>query len=572
MILDEFERRAKEGLIAPDTPVNFALLTGDRWVEANKLDLFNENYKPSLINFKRSFSLSRFPAMTLLLCALQVALYVSVGGTQRVLPLDVLVAAGAKMYASIFEIGETWRLLTANVLHRDVLHLSFNMLFLFNVGGAIENAYRWTDYLLILVSAALGTTLVSVVMSDSASVGASGMVLGMFGAALVFGYKYGDDIEARYRRFFGGAVLPFVLLILCLGFVSENTDNWGHLGGFAGGLVAAVPLVPRLLIEPGVRQWRSLGVATLLVVSVFGAGPLLRQVGVPLRTVTDTQVGLQIAVPARWRPGLANHLGYASWSNPLGVRIAATHRRSTEGPVLLAALRRQFTDEVLQAHEREGDIADVRVVRERPMLIDGGRAIVVDIALESRGGPQMTRNLLIERGYYAYTVVMSAPVAWFDAYEPIFDRLANAITLVDTDALIQSRKVVDTFAGMSSAHVEYADQLALLGRVEQARQRYAMALDTLPELADAHFGWARLALDYHLSVEEAAARVDRLHRRYPEQTAYAALLADLRQRLGQMDEACVVLQETLDRTSASADDLRARIRTLRCRSEGWLGR
>ncbi len=139
--------------------VRLPVLTGERWVDARELELFRRLYAPARIHFTRSFSLGSFPVVTTLLCLAQIFIYFKIAGAQRILPLDPLIAAGAKVQPNILELGETWRLLTANVLHRDVLHLLFNMFFLFNVGGTIENAYRLQDYLLILIASAIATTL-----------------------------------------------------------------------------------------------------------------------------------------------------------------------------------------------------------------------------------------------------------------------------------------------------------------------------------------------------------------------------------------------------------------------------
>src|SRR5204862_1052563 len=98
------------------------------------------------------------------------------------------------------------------------------------------------DYALILLVSALTTTLLSTAMSTLPSVGASGVVLGLFGAASVFGYKYSDILPKKYRRYFGGAVLPYALFILYVGLATKDTDNWGHLGGLLGGMLASIPL------------------------------------------------------------------------------------------------------------------------------------------------------------------------------------------------------------------------------------------------------------------------------------------------------------------------------------------
>ena len=44
-----------------------------------------------------------------------------------------LLAIGAKARPRIIEDGETWRLLVANLLHRDIVHLGFNLFALLNI-------------------------------------------------------------------------------------------------------------------------------------------------------------------------------------------------------------------------------------------------------------------------------------------------------------------------------------------------------------------------------------------------------------------------------------------------------
>ena len=124
--LEEFEKRIRDGDIAASTQVQFSLLTGERWVRAGDLALFHHLYEPARIHFRRRFSLGRFPWLTLSLVVIQVLIFWGLAGSDTRLHFDRLIRAGAKAPAQIFELGETWRLITANFLHRDVLHLFFN--------------------------------------------------------------------------------------------------------------------------------------------------------------------------------------------------------------------------------------------------------------------------------------------------------------------------------------------------------------------------------------------------------------------------------------------------------------
>jgi rhomboid protease GluP len=574
--LEEFESRVRQGLITPSTPVRFPVLTGDRWVDATELELFRRLYAPARIHFTRAFSLGRFPLITTVLCALQILLYFGLAGASRFLALDPLIEAGAKMQPNILELGETWRLITANFLHRDVLHLLFNMFFLFNVGGTIENAYRLQDYLLILVASALATTALSTFMSAQPSVGASGMVLGLFGSASVFGYKYSDILPQRYRRYFGGAVLPYAIFILYVGLATKDTDNWGHLGGMIGGLLVTIPLDPKLLhlgrpIRSFLREHLPAVVTVFLLLATVAIGPLVAGRGAGLKNLSDSQSGISFAFPSRWAFG-ENHLGFPAWGNGLGASIGVRAETRSSQPMELAEVRRRFLEEELRRREAEGDIAAVRITAERPFLLEGAKAVELDITLESRAGPQMTRNLLIARGYYSYAVVLSAPKAWAKKYEPIFAEMMTRLELIEPESLVKARQLVSTFPGMSSAYAELGRQLASVGRVEAAAQAYQRALNALPEQPEALYGLAKLTADYEGDLENAERIAADLLARTPDEPTYAVLLADLRSRLGQLDSACAVLQETLDRVSDPPEHLRERLRKLRCRSGAWLER
>src|SRR5438105_14749312 len=99
-------------------------------------------------------------------------------------------------------------------------------------------------------------------------------------------------------------------------------------------------------------------------------------------------------------------------------------------------------------------MAAVKVIDERRLILGGGTAVELRIALESKAGPQLTRNILIERGYYSYMIVLSSPKTWARDYEPMFDAMVREIHLIEPEPLAKARSIVNTFPGMSSAHVE----------------------------------------------------------------------------------------------------------------------
>ena len=137
--------------------------------------------------------------------------------------------------SSGIERGEYWRLFTVALLHGGLWHLAFNLLALYALGTPLENYFGKSRYLLILfVSLICGSTL-SVLLSPTYvySIGASGMIFGLFSALALVGKKAG--IEWR-------SISIIVGLNFAIGFVLGGVDWRGHLGGLIGGALITLIL------------------------------------------------------------------------------------------------------------------------------------------------------------------------------------------------------------------------------------------------------------------------------------------------------------------------------------------
>ncbi len=317
--LEEFEARVTRGEIAPQCPVSFPPVTGEAWVPAGSLEIFRQRYSPRELQFSRSFRLGGLPRVTLGFTILAIAWYVAMQTWPIGSSDDTLVAYGAKAGPLLLDLGQFWRLLTANLVHRDLLHIGMNLFVLFNFAGALENAFRPLDMLLILLVSALGTTALSAVVTDPISAGASGVAYGALGAAVVFGLKYRTLLPERYRRVLGGAVVPTVVVFLFLGFTSSGIDNWGHLGGLIAGSIVTWFLKPRLLSDPPTARqlWltRVLPIGTVFAL-LFLAGPLSRPWLPMLASRVDDQIGLAVPIPVEWEAG-ASQMGSRTYFNGL---------------------------------------------------------------------------------------------------------------------------------------------------------------------------------------------------------------------------------------------------------------
>ena len=132
------------------------------------------------------------------------------------------------------ENGEYYRLITVALLHGGLWHLAFNLYALHALGTLVEGYFGRNKYALILMVSLLSGSTLSVLFNPAYvySIGASGMIFGLFGALALIGKRTGMEWRS---------VLIIVGLNFAIGFVLGGVDWRGHLGGLIGGtLITAV--------------------------------------------------------------------------------------------------------------------------------------------------------------------------------------------------------------------------------------------------------------------------------------------------------------------------------------------
>ena len=196
-----------------------------------------------------SRSLSAYgPFVTFILIGVNVALFVlelATGGQLNgtgswIYEKGVLVTQAVDSSGQVVGVseGEWWRLLTATFLHYGPLHLGMNMLVLWFIGPALEEYFGHGRYLLVyLVSGLAGSAGALIWSPNSLTVGASGAIWGLMGAALI--------LEARR---------------IC-----------GHIGGLIGGGLCA-------LAFSSFRRSPAIATMSMLAVGVVSVGLAAAQV------------------------------------------------------------------------------------------------------------------------------------------------------------------------------------------------------------------------------------------------------------------------------------------------------
>ncbi len=133
---------------------------------------------------------------------------------------------------------EYYRLLTGTFLHGGIFHLLSNCYALYIIGSQIESFYGKKKFILIYLFSAICGSLMSIALSNNASIGASGAIFGLMGSLLYFGYYYRVYIGSTWKT----NILPVIILNLLLGFMLPNIDYFAHIGGLIAGVLISMAL------------------------------------------------------------------------------------------------------------------------------------------------------------------------------------------------------------------------------------------------------------------------------------------------------------------------------------------
>jgi membrane associated rhomboid family serine protease len=198
--------------------------------------------------------------VTLAIIVVNVLIFFAVQGSDDL--LDDLVLRPYSVDGDGVAQGGWHRLITAAFLHQEPLHIAMNMLLLYLVGRPLEAVLGRGRFLATYLICALGGSTASYLFMSpgSGSLGASGAVFGMVGALVVI------DPHARANP---SSTLINVGILLLPGFIFENIDWRGHVGGLiTGALLGAL-----FLYAPARNRsyWQAAGcllLTALLLVAV----------------------------------------------------------------------------------------------------------------------------------------------------------------------------------------------------------------------------------------------------------------------------------------------------------------
>lgn len=152
--------------------------------------------------------------------------------------VDVLVLLGAKVNYLISH-GQIYRLLTCMFLHGGIVHLFFNMYSLYCLGDLIEDVFGRKNYLIIYFVSGLSSSILSYMISPSISIGASGAIFGLLGAALIIGIKEKNRIGNQFVT----NIIMVIVMNIFIGLSNSGIDNAAHFGGLIGGVIISYIII-----------------------------------------------------------------------------------------------------------------------------------------------------------------------------------------------------------------------------------------------------------------------------------------------------------------------------------------
>ena len=181
-------------------------------------------------------STGRAGIVTMTLIAVDVGIYLlQLAGGASINANSGWIFEHGALYGPLVAAGDWERLLTAAFLHYGPIHLGMNMLALWWIGRPLEDWLGPVRYLLLYLVAGLAGSAGALVADPTAvTVGASGAIFGILGAAIV--------LERQQTYVLGGSAITLLVVNLAFTFAVPGISIGGHLGGLAGGALAILAL------------------------------------------------------------------------------------------------------------------------------------------------------------------------------------------------------------------------------------------------------------------------------------------------------------------------------------------
>lgn len=140
--------------------------------------------------------------------------------------------------------GQIWRLFTPIIIHFGIMHIAFNLLWLYQLGSAIEQRQSSQRMIILVIVIALLSNLSQFFWSGPIFGGMSGVVYGLLGyvwAQGKFNIRSGLHLDKNIT------VMMLIWFIVCWSGLVGNIANMAHTIGLVCGVLLGLFYSPQLI-------------------------------------------------------------------------------------------------------------------------------------------------------------------------------------------------------------------------------------------------------------------------------------------------------------------------------------
>lgn len=217
-----------------------------------------------LFRFKRTDFSTFIPLATAIFCIASIVLCIGINLENNQATWEIYGKWGAPSPSDTVN-GKFWGLITSNFLHIEIWHIFFNLYWFWLFGKLIEFTEGMVFLVVLVLSAALVSSLSEYSFAEASGIGLSGVVYAMFGYLWIKGRtddRYRDSLEQRTIYLF--IIWLFVCIILTWT-DTLNVGNAAHFGGLAWGMLFA--FMAQYGKWPQFFSW--LGLVSLLTILIY---------------------------------------------------------------------------------------------------------------------------------------------------------------------------------------------------------------------------------------------------------------------------------------------------------------
>jgi membrane associated rhomboid family serine protease len=213
----------------------------------------------------RMRSMATVPRVTYTLIAINVIVFLTEQGQFSLLGSNIHGPVIEKGWLDRFDVAtnhQYWRLVSSGFLHENFIHIGFNMYLLYLLGMMLEPAIGSLRFAVIYFTSLLAGSFGALFATGAPSLGASGAIFGLMGAAVV-------ELRARRLSVMESGIGGLIVINLILSFSLAGISVGGHIGGLIGGFVAGMAI--RTADERGASAVGIIACLLLCAACVFGA-------------------------------------------------------------------------------------------------------------------------------------------------------------------------------------------------------------------------------------------------------------------------------------------------------------